>query len=112
MVTRFARGLSRTWGTERGRRSLIYLMGLVVVVVIIGLGVVMFSSLSRESQSYRDGFSSGGSAYGSYGSESAQQACKTTELRGSGLGGLPKDDNSTQWLQGCVAGFNAAQGDS
>jgi hypothetical protein len=108
---RFSRALGRGWATERGRRRIIFLLGLVVVLVIIGLGVVMFSSLAGESQSYRDGYSSGGTAFGSYGSEGAQQACKTTELLKPGLGGRPSPDNSTQWLQGCLAGFNATQAD-
>jgi hypothetical protein len=106
-----ARRLRRAWRTEKGRRRLIYLMGLVVVVTIIGLGGVEFSSLSSQSQSYRDGYSAGGSAFASYGSESAQQACKTTELLGPRLGGIPAGNNPSQWFQGCVAGFDAAQAD-
>jgi len=108
----FSRGPSRAWATKSGRRRLIFLVVLVVVVVVMGLGVLMFSSLSGESQSYRDGYTAGGPAYGFYGSEGAEQACKTMELRGSGLGGLRPGDNSTQWLKGCVAGFNATQADN
>lgn len=108
---RLARSLRRAWGTEKGRRRLGFLVGLVVVVVIIGLGTLMFSSISGQSQSYRDGYSAGGSAFGTYGSEGAQQACKTMELRSPGLGGLAPRDNSAEWLKGCLAGFNATQAD-
>jgi hypothetical protein len=106
---RLARSLSRAWATERGRRRLVFLVGAVVVVLIIGLGTLMFSSISAEPQSYRDGYSAGGSAFGTYGPEGAQEACKTMELRSSRLGGLPAHDNSAQWLKGCLAGFNSTQ---
>jgi hypothetical protein len=107
----FSRSLRRAWGTEKGRRRLIYLAVLVVVMSIIGFGAFEFSSLSSQTQSYRDGYSAGGSAYASYGSETAQQACKLTELRGPRLGGIPAGNSPTQWLQGCVAGFDAARAD-
>jgi hypothetical protein len=108
----FSRSLSRTWESEKGRRRLIRLTVAVIVIVIVGLGALMFSSLSGESQSYRDGYSAGETAYGLYSSESAQQACNTVELHGSGLGGLGRGDNPTQWIQGCVASFNATAADS
>jgi hypothetical protein len=107
-----SRRFSRAWESERGRRRLILLAAVVVVSVIIGLTALQFSSLSSESQSYRDGYSAGETAYGLYGSASAQQACKLVELHGSGLGGLGRGDNPTQWLQGCVASFNATAADS
>jgi hypothetical protein len=108
----FARSLGRAWESETGRRRLILLGAVVVVSVIIGLTAVMFLSLSSESQSYRDGYSAGETAYGLYGSTSPQEACKLVELRGSGLGGLGRGDNSAQWLKGCVASFNATAADS
>jgi hypothetical protein len=87
-------------------------VALVVVVVVIGVGLVIFSSMSRESQSYKDGFSVGGAVYASDASAElvAQQACKATELRGPSHGGLPSGANATQWLKGCVDAFNSAQG--
>jgi hypothetical protein len=108
----FSRSLVRAWDSETGRRRLILLAGVIVVTTIIGLGALMFSSLSGESQSYRDGYSSGESAYGLYGSTSAQEACKLVEVHGSGLGGLGRGDNPAQWMKGCVASFNATQADS
>jgi hypothetical protein len=82
-------------------------VGLLLVAVIVGLGASMISSLSGETQSYRDGYSVGGSAYGSYSSESATQACRTMEL-----GSLPSGDSSSQWLKGCMASFDASQADN
>jgi hypothetical protein len=108
----FTRSLGRAWDSETGRRRLLFLAGVIVVIVIIGLGALMFSSLSGETQSYRDGYSSGETAYGLYGSTSAQQACKLVEQHGSGLGGLGRGDNPAQWLKGCVASFNATQADN
>jgi len=108
----FSRSLSRAWASETGRRRLILLAAVIVISVIVGLLALQFASLSGESQSYRDGYSAGETAYGLYSSESAQQACKTMELRGSGLGGLGRGDNPTQWAQGCIASFNATAADS
>jgi len=114
LVGRWIAGrLRRAWATESGRRRLGFLVGSVVVAAMIGLGAMMFSSMSGRSQSYRDGYSEGTYAYGVYSAEGALQACRTTELRrGSAFGGLPSGDNSTEWLQGCIAAFNAAQSDN
>jgi hypothetical protein len=98
---------SRAWGTRRGRRGIIFLAALLLAIAVIGLGVSMVTSLSGESQSYRDGFSVGGSAYGAYSSESPRQACKTMEL-----GGLRSGEDSTQWIKGCIAAFDAAASDN
>jgi hypothetical protein len=86
--------------------------GIVVVVVIFVIGLVLFSSISRQSQSYKDGFSVGGAVYAADASAQlgAQQACKATELRGPHHGGLPHGDNAEQWQQGCIAAFASAQG--
>jgi hypothetical protein len=82
-----------------------------MVVVIVVVGLVIFASISRESQSYRDGVSVGGAIYSSDASgESAQQACKTAELRGAGQKSLPSGVNAEQWTKGCVNAFIAAQG--
>jgi hypothetical protein len=105
------RGLRRGSGVKRGRRTLILVVGLMIVVVIIGVGLIVFSSISRESQSYKDGYSVGGAAYSTVGSadETAQYACKQEELRTTTQGGRPSRDNVTQWRKGCVNGFNTAQ---
>jgi hypothetical protein len=89
------------------------MVGLIIVVVIIGVGLVVFSSISRESQAYKDGFSAGGAIYTSDAStgESSQEACKAAEPRGYNHADLPHGDNATQWLKGCVDAFNTAQGD-
>jgi hypothetical protein len=104
--------LTRAWGSKSGRRALVSAAGLLIVLVIIGIGLVVFSSISRESQSYKDGFSAGGAVYASDSvtQQGAQQACTTTELRGARHGGLPVGDNATQWMKGCVDAFKTAEG--
>ncbi len=103
--------LRRVWGTRRGRQALALAAGIVVVVVVLTIGLVVFSSISRESQSYKDGFSVGGAVYAadSPAQLGAQQACTNTELRGPHHGGLPSGDNPVQWQKGCVAAFASAQ---
>jgi hypothetical protein len=87
-------------------------VGLVIVAAIIGISLGVFSSMSHQSQSYKDGYSVGGAVYAAdaVAQKTAQQSCKTTELRGSGHGGLPQGDNAQQWIKGCVASFESAQG--
>jgi hypothetical protein len=108
-------GLFRTvrqiWGTKMGRRTIVVGVGLILVSVVIVIGLVIFSSMSRESQSYRDGYSVGGAVYGSDAAAQAdaQPACKTAELKDPEQGGLPSGDDQTQWLKGCVAAFASAQ---
>ena len=97
---------------SRGRYALILAVSLVIVGVIITVGLVLFSSMSRQSQSYKDGYSVGGAVYAADASAQlgARQACKKTELRGPHHGGLPAGANATQWLRGCVEAFVSAQG--
>jgi hypothetical protein len=84
----------------------------VVVVLLISAGLLVFASMSRETQAYKDGFSVGGNVYASDSSaqEGAQQACRSTELLSPSNGGRPAGDNASQWLKGCVEAFNTAQG--
>jgi hypothetical protein len=107
----FFHTVRQVWGSKTGRRTVVIGTGLLVVAVIIVVGLVVFSSESRESQSYRDGYSVGGAVYASdaYVQADAQQACKKTELRGPNHGGLPVGDDPTQWLKGCVGAFATAQ---
>jgi hypothetical protein len=108
----FFRSLRRTSGTRRGRDALILAVGLVLVGVVVAIGLVLFSSISHQSQSYKDGYSVGGAVYAADASAQlgARQACKETELRGPHHGGLPSGANATQWIDGCVAAFALAQG--
>lgn len=108
----FFRTLRRKSGTKRGRNALILAVGLAVVVLMIVIGLVLFSSISRQTQSYKDGYSVGGAVYAADSSAQlgARQACKKTELRGPHHGGLPAGGNATQWVKGCVAAFESAQG--
>jgi hypothetical protein len=108
----FFTNLVRTPGVAR--RRLVLIVGVVVVVVAlaVSLGVLLFPSMSRQSQSYKDGYSVGGAVYAADGMAElgAQQACRTTALRGPHHGGLPAGDNAAQWMKGCVASFALAQG--
>jgi hypothetical protein len=107
----FFRTLRRSSGTKRGRHALILAVGLLVVGVVIATGLVLFSSMSRQSQSYKDGYSVGGAVYAADGSAQldAREACTKTELRGPHHGGLPSGANATQWLRGCTEAFASAQ---
>jgi threonine/homoserine/homoserine lactone efflux protein len=108
-ATGFAVRLRRAWSTERGRRRIVVTVGLVVVVVVIVVVASLFSSLAGQSQSYRDGYSAGGSAYTAYGettNTSAEQSCQNEAV---GPNGVPHLDNRAEWIQGCVDGFNTAQ---
>jgi hypothetical protein len=109
----FFRTAKRVWGTRMGRRTIIVGVGLFILSVLIVVGLVIFSATSRQSQSYRDGYSIGGDVYGSdaYAQANAQQACKKAEVRGPGQEGVPLGDDPTQWLKGCRAAFAAAQSD-
>jgi len=104
--------LLRAPGPKRRRNVLILAAVVVVVALVVSLGLLLFPSMSRQSQSYKDGYSVGGAVYAADGMAElgAQQACRTTELRGPQHGGLPAGDNATQWMKGCVASFALAQG--
>jgi hypothetical protein len=108
----FFSNLLRSSGTNRRRQVLILGAVVVVVAVAVTLGLLLFPSMSRQSQSYKDGYSVGGAVYAADGKVElgAQQACKATELRGPHHGGLPAGANATQWMKGCVAAFALAQG--
>lgn len=103
--------LRRAWATKRGRRSIVISAGAFIAVIALVVVVLLFASLADESQSFRDGYSAGGSAYTSYaayssGNVTPDQACTEEE---SGPGGRPPHDNSAQWIQGCVAAFDLAE---
>jgi hypothetical protein len=83
----------------------------VIAVVTIAVVVSLFASLAGESQAYRDGYSAGGTAYGAYQDSNitSAQACRDEEAVPNVR---PAHDNSAQWIQGCVAGFNFAESDN
>jgi hypothetical protein len=70
---------------------------------------VIFSAMSRQSQSYRDSYSIGGAVYVSdaYAQADAQQASQKAELKGPEQEALSQGGD--QWLKGCVAAFASAQ---
>ena len=55
---------------------------LVVAVVTIAVVASLFASLAGESQSYRDGYSAGGSAYTAYGDSSVTSTAGLQGRRG------------------------------
>ena len=99
--------------TPAGRRNLLLAAGvaaLLLVVVLIAVAVVLFSSLSGESASYKDGDTVGGSIYASDSAQlGATAACQAAEHHPVADSGMPKGDDPAQWVKGCVAGFEAAQ---
>jgi hypothetical protein len=104
---------SRLWQTRAGRRAIVGGGIVLILLVILIVGVVMFSSLSHESQSYKDGYSAGGNVASSSASNgTARQACVLAERAPSAAGGIPAGDNSAQWLQGCVAALDNAEADN
>jgi hypothetical protein len=108
---RLSTKLRRAWSTDKGRRRIVLSTGLIIAVVTIAVVASLFASLAGESQSYKDGYSAGGTAYSAYGASNvpSEQACRDEE---AGPGGRPAHDNPGQWIQGCVAGFNLAQSDN
>ena len=98
----------------RLRRWIVISVVTAVAIIAVAIAVSLFASLAGESQSFRDGYSAGGSAYTAYAEYSqtnitSEQACRD---EGSGPGSRPSHDNAAQWIQGCVAGFNLAQSDN
>jgi hypothetical protein len=78
--------------------------------VLVAVAVVLFSSLSGESASYKDGDTVGGSIYASDSAQlGATAACQAAEHHPVADSGMPKGDDPAQWVKGCVAGFEAAQ---
>jgi hypothetical protein len=106
--------LGRMWGTAAGRRTIVIGAIVLALLVVLGVSIVMFSSLSREPQSYKDGYSTGGSIFSSEGSTggSARQACTLAERGPSTAGGLPSGDDPAQWIKGCIAAYDNAEADS
>jgi hypothetical protein len=107
----FFRSFSQEFGKKRIRQAVILGVVTIVVVVALSVGLIVFSSISHQSQSYKDGFTAGGGVYASDSTAQlgARQACKVTERLSPNLGGLPLGANATQWLNGCVISFESAQ---
>ena len=97
--------------TKRSRRRMVVVAVLVVAVVFIAIVVSLFASLAGESQSYRDGYSAGGTAYTAYADAkiTSDQACGT---RRRSPASRPAHDDPAQWVQGCVDAFNLAASDN
>jgi hypothetical protein len=107
--TGFADRLRRAWSTDRGRRRIVVTVGLVIAVVVIAVVASLFAALAGETQSYRDGYSAGGTAYSAYGATTNSSAEQSCQNEAAGPNGTPHFDNRAEWIQGCVDGFNTAQ---
>lgn len=104
----YLRSLARSPGAARRRWVVLAVLATVAVVTVVS--ILVFTALSTQSQSYRDGYSVGGSIFSlDTEGEGAHQACTLAEHRAPGLGGLPAGDSVAQWLQGCLAAFDAAE---
>ena len=103
----------RAGGTTGGRRGIVWSVVLLTVLVIAAIGIAVFSSLSGKTQSYKDGFSSGGTVFAADGTGARpSQACRTAAARPPNYGGVPSGENVTQWINGCVVAFENAQSDN
>jgi hypothetical protein len=104
-------GLRRAWAVEKTRRRMVITLGSIVGVIVIVVVVSLFASLAGESQSFRDGYSAGGTAYTAYADAkiTSVQACRDVEAE---PGGRPAHDDPSQWVQGCADAFNLAASDN
>ncbi len=111
LSARLASSLRRTWAVDRSRRRLVVVVVVVVVVVFLTVVVSLFASLAGESQSYRDGYAAGGTAYTAYADAhiTSEQACRDVAAEPRSV---PARDNLAQWVQGCTDAFNLAASDN
>ncbi len=109
--SRLATSLRRTWADDRSRRRLVVVSVVVIAAVAIAVVVSLFASLAGESQSYRDGYAAGGTAYTAYADAhiTSEQACRDVAAEPKSL---PARDNLAQWVQGCTDAFNLAASDN
>ena len=106
----FADRITRAWGSATGRRAIVWGAIVLVVVVVVATGILVFSSLSGESPSYKSGFSSGGAVFAADRTGAKpSQACQTAAARPPDFGGVPSGGNAGEWVKGCVAAFEDAQ---
>ena len=99
------------WAAEKSRRRMVVAAVLVIAAVSLVVVVSLFASLAGESQSYRDGYSAGGTAYTAYSDShiTPDEACRDVAAEPQGR---PAHDNLAQWVQGCVDAFNLAASDN
>ena len=108
--TRFTQLFVRTWRTPGGRRAMAWGTIVVIALLVIGTGVLVFSSLSSDTPSYKSGFSSGAAVYAADGrGATPEEACQAAAARPAATGGVPVDGNPTDWVRGCVVAFEDAQ---
>ena len=108
--SRLVQWFIRTWRTTNGRRAMVWASIVLIAAIVVVTGIVVFTSIAGESASYKLGFSSGGSVFAADSAGiSADQACRTAATRPAADGGVPVDGNPTDWVNGCVAAFQAAQ---
>jgi hypothetical protein len=108
---KMADSLRRAWADEKSRRRIVVVVIVAIAVVSITVVVSLFASLAGESQSYRDGYAAGGTAYSAYADAkiTSEQACRDVAAEPRSL---PAHDDLAQWVQGCADAFNLAASDN
>jgi hypothetical protein len=111
LSARMAGILRRAWAVDRSRRRMVTAAVLVIAAIAIAIVVSLFASLAGQSQSYRDGYSAGGTAYTAYANAhiTSEQACRDVAAEPKSL---PARDNLAQWVRGCTDAFNLAASDN
>jgi hypothetical protein len=91
--------------TRRTRSWILAVIGLLVAAVLVVVIVVALTS--GHSRSYQDGYRAGQQAAKSNGFSGPNgQASAKCQAYGA-LGALQASDNTSDWIQGCVAGYIA-----
>jgi len=86
--------------------TVLWIVGIAVVVIAIVAGVLINDYENTHSISYKDGYVAGQQIInGSSASNSASNDCNNAWLSAPNNPG----DNIAQWYAGCVAGWNAAE---
>jgi hypothetical protein len=109
--TRIVQGLHRAWADEKKRRRMVVAAIVIGAAVLITVVISLFASLAGESQSFRDGYSAGGTAYSAYAEAgiTSDQACRDEAAEPRVR---PVHDDPAQWVQGCADAFNLAASDN
>jgi hypothetical protein len=86
-------------------------VGILFVLVAVAVALIVLHLTAGESISYKDGYSAGYSQgqadAGAASPLGVNITCYADEGSVADGGGVPSGDNVSQWLAGCVAGYNA-----
>lgn len=110
-VARMARRLREAWADQKSRRRLVIATAVVVGALVLVVVVSLFASLAGETQSYRDGYAAGGTAFTAYADAhiTPSEACRDVAAEPQSR---PAHDNLAQWVQGCADAFSLAASDN